>query len=396
MRFNLSDIKENNKSLWSISLVCFLWSTASVMVFNLLPAFLRDVLGASYKKVGSIEGTVFLLAFLSKVFSGVLSDFFKKRKTLILIGALFSIFTKFLFFISFSIFHVFAAKSLDRLSKGIRAAPTDALIGDLSSKQRQGTNYGVRHSLSMLGAMTGGVIAYILMNISSNNYRLVFAFSIIPSFLAFVVLWCFVKEPQNKEINKKKLEWNFKDIKHLPKKFWYLLGITFLLMMARFSEGFLNLRAKELGWSVAFIPLLMIGYDFFSATMAIPIGRLADRFSRHLLLSFGLFALILTNVVVISFSHPLSIVIAILLAGAHMGMTQGLIAALIAENTTFNLRGTAFALYYLSSGIAVFIGNHIAGTLSDLINSPVGAFIGGLFFTTSSFILLLYFIRKKS
>ncbi|MCX7338205.1 MAG: MFS transporter [Alphaproteobacteria bacterium] len=384
----MSSNPHNNKSLWAIGWMSFFCSTATVMVFTLLPIFLTDVLGASKTKIGFIEGVSLFLAFVTKVFSGVLSDYWRSRKPIMMVGTFFSIVIKIMFALATSMTWIFAARSLDRIIKGIRTAPTDALIADLSQKNKEGSSYGIRYSLYMFGSVFGGIIAAGLMRVTDHNYRLIFWASIIPATLAFVILIFFVTPAVEPRQPAKKKDWNLADIKFLPPIFWQLLIVTFLLMMARFSESFLTLRAKDHGWSVAVLPLMMVAYELVHASAALPIGKLADRWNRHKLLLAGILVLAVTNCVILFSQTSMGILWGMILAGLHMGMTQGLISALIAESTLPNLRGTAFALYYLTCGTAVFIGNIVAGQLSDWCDG--GAFWGGLVFALLSAAYLIF------
>jgi len=391
---SMSPDPANNSSLWGIAWMSFFWSTATVMVFTLLPTFLTEVLGASKTKLGIIEGVAVFLAFLAKVFAGVLSDYWKSRKPLILVGTFLSIIVKSMFAVATTVNWIFVARSIDRFSKGVRSAPTDALIADLSPQHKEGSSYGIRYMLYTLGAVFGGGIAASLMHLSSNNYRLVFWLSIAPAVIAFLIL-CFIVKPSSAETLGKERPWHWRDARYLPPVFWKLLGVSFLLMLARFSEAFLTLRAKDLGWSIQMLPLLMVAYDIVNAGISLPIGKLADRYNRHKLLLSGILVLTVTNLVIISIDAPSGIFAGMLLAGLHMGMTQGLIAALIAETTLPHLRGTAFALYYLTSGTAVLIGNSVAGYLSDVMGGAVGAFWGGALFTALSALYLMSVMKKS-
>ena len=389
-----SSLSSNNRSLWGIAWVSLCWSTASVMVFTLLPTFLCDVLGASKTALGLIEGIAVFSAFVAKVGSGILSDYWKSRKSLILWGTFFSILVKILFAVANSVMWVFIARSVDRLSKGIRSAPTDALIADLSPHNQQGRSYGLRYTLYAMGTVFGGCIAALGMKLSNDNYRLVFWLSTIPTMIAFFVLWMVVKAPALSFSGRATKKWEWRQAYSLPTVFWQLLGVSFLLMLARFSEAFLTLRAKDLGWSLASLPLLMVGYDLVNAGVALPVGKLADKYDRKKLLLFGILVLAVVNVFILNSYNPWGIAFAMLLAGLHMGMTQGLIATLVAENTLPNLRGTAFALYYLTSGVAVLIGNYIAGLLVDHCGSTAGAFKSGFVFSSLSAGYLLWIIKK--
>ena len=395
--FTMSPDPAHNKSLWAISWVSFFGGMASLMVVSLLSVFMREELHLSYKELGAIEGVAIFTAFMAKVFSGILSDYIKARKSLILLGTFGSILIKPMFALAGGAFWIFAARTLDRFSKGIRAAPTDALIADLSPEKGEGSSYGIRYTLYAFGFVCGGVLASIIMHVSSNNYRLVFWLSLIPATLAFAILYFYVKEP-TKSIDKKasrSKEWKWQDIRYLPIKFWHLMAITFILMNARFSESFLSLRAKEFGFSIAAIPLSMVFYNLIEALVAMPTGKFADRFNRTKILLAGISVLILANLVMIYAPVKEIIWIGMILAGLHLGMTQGLMGTLIAESTLPHLRGTAFALYYFVAGVALLSGNHIAGYLSDLTHGAVGAFWGGLFFTTAAAVYLAVVVRTE-
>jgi MFS family permease len=366
----------DKKTLWAVCWVTFLWSVASLMVFSLLPTFLTDELKVSKTTLGFIEGVAIFTAFLAKVFSGVFSDLFKTRRSLILIGTLGTAAVKPLFALSSGVWSIFWARTLDRLSKGVRSAPSDALIADISPKSSQGASYGMRYTLETAGFVVGGALASGLFALT-QNYRVVFWFSILPGIFALIVLYRFVHD--NKAI-KKQVTWHWAEVRNLPKRYWQILGGIFILMQARFSEAFLNLRAKDYDWSVALIPLLFVAYNIVCANTAWPMGRFADKTSKLRVLLLGLLVLILANCIMIMAPNKYWIILGFMLCGLHMGMTHGVLAALIAENTLSHLRGTAFAMYYLTTGVAVLLGNTIAGFLAEHFQS--GAFYGGLIFTS--------------
>ncbi len=395
LRMNFLQIlpdRKSNKSLWAIAWMCFFWSMASLMVFSLLPTFIVDELNASTEQLGIIEGIAIFLAFTAKFVSGISSDIFRTRKPIIILGTSLSVVIKVMFALATSFKIIFFARAIDRFSKGIRSGPTDALIADLSPKSCQGASYGTRQTLYTMGSVAGGITAALLFNLS-HNYRLVFWCSIIPASFALLILLFFVKQPKTsvKQYHKR---WHVSDIKMLPKKFWALLAVIFLLMLARFSDAFLNLRARELGWEVESIPLLIVLYDIIHAFTAYPIGRLSDKKNRQSILLIGIIVLIATNILLISANSKTIALIGIGVCGLHMGITQGILSAIIAENTLDHLKGTAFAMYYCVVGLAVLIGNPIAGYLSKTLKSVTGAFWGGLFFTSCSAILLIFVIKK--
>lgn len=389
--------KGNNLSLWGIAWMSFFWSTSSLMVFSILPAFLTDVLKASHSKIGYIEGVAVFISFVAKVFSGTLSDYVKNRKYLIIIGTIFSVIIKPMFAIAASINMIFSARFIDRISKGIRSAPTDALIADLAPKKDLGSAYGTRQSLYTFGGMFGAFVASMLMLYTNHDYRLIFYLSTIPALIALGILIFIVKQPPILE-NGKRIDWHISHIRLLPPKFWALLGVVAILMLARFSEAFVTLRAKESGWGVAYLPWIIVMMDIFHASMAFPMGRISDKINRYKLLLIGLTITVLAHTAMIIDGHWSVVCVGVVLIGLYLGVTQGLLSTLISENTPPHLRGTAFALYYLTAGTSVLIGNVCAGKLSDHFGL-VGAFYGGGSVTILAILVLfvlMHFFGKPS
>lgn len=382
-----------SRTLWAVGWMSFFWSTGTIMVAALLPTFLTEVLHASHTKVGILEGVAIAAMFLSKIVAGVLSDIFRTRKPMIALGSIFTIFVKFMFAAANNFNLVFFAKCIDRLSKGIRSSPTDALIADLSNKHSHGRSFGIRQTLYPLGVVFGSVLTTLLMMSTHNNYRLVFLLATIPGILALFILVFFIRQPKiHHEIPKKTLQWKFSDIRYLSYRFWLLLGVTTIFMLARFSEAFLNLKAKSAGWPIAMLPLLFVAYDLAHALIAYPMGKLADRINRKSLLLTGLGVLLIANFILTQASTWWEILLGVVIVGLHMGMTQGLLSAMIAEEAPADLRGTAFALFYFCVGCSALVGNVIAGSLSDKFGIS-GCFYGGALFTTLAAIFLCFVIR---
>lgn len=364
------------------------------MVFSILPAFLTDVLHASKSKIGFIEGVAVFISFVAKVFSGTLSDYVKNRKYLIIIGTIFSLIIKPMFAMAASINMIFSARFIDRISKGIRSAPTDALIADLSPKKNLGSAYGTRQSLYTFGGMFGAFLASMLMLYTNHDYRLIFYLSTIPAGIALLILLLVVKQPPILE-NGKKIDWHISHIKLLPAKFWALLLIVAILMLARFSEAFVTLRAKEAGWGVAFLPWIIVMMDIVHASMAFPMGKVSDKINRYKMLMIGLMITVLAHTCLILDGHWMVVSLGVILIGLYLGVTQGLLSTLVSENTPPHLRGTAFALYYLTAGTSVLIGNVCAGKLSDHFGL-VGAFYGGGTITVLAIAALFVLMRFHS
>lgn len=391
---HLENSQIQGNGLWAIGWMHFFWSAGTIMVAGLLPTFLTEILHASHTRIGILEGVAIALMFASKIVSGVLSDIFRTRKPMIAIGSIFTILVKFMFAAATSINFIFLAKCVDRLSKGIRASPTDALIADLTTNQSHGKSYGIRQTLYPLGVVFGSLLATVLMILTDNSYRTVFLLATIPGLVALLILIVFIRQPRvAHEIPKRSLQWHFKDIQYLSYRYWLLLGVTSILMLARFSEAFLNLQAKSVGWKISLLPLLFVGYELVHAIVAYPMGKLADKVNRKKLLLMGISVLLLANFILIASTTWWGAMVGVTAVGLHMGMTQGLLSAMIADEAPADLRGTAFALYYFCVGISAMIGNIIAGYLADTY-AIQGCFYGGAVFTTLASLSLIYVIRN--
>ena len=377
---------QDSKALWLVSWMSFAWSCSTLMIFAILPAFLIDELGVSHLHLGLMEGVAVGASFASKVFAGVASDLTKNRKTLIVYGSFFSACAKIFFAFAPGLYWVFSARFLDRVSKGFRSAPTDALIADLSGKRFYGHVYGIRQGMYTLGAVFGAALAMLIMHFSNNNYRLVFTLSGVPAFLA-VILACYLRNPQQEKTHTRKTSYlkkgwfrslivHFPSLKRLPRFYWFTLAIVAILMMARFSEAFLTLKVKELGCPISCLPLVIVLMDIVHAAVAVFCGKLTDRFSAAQLLLFGLSWFVFTHLLVMLADNLLFAYLGLVAVGVHMGMTQGLLRVLIAQATPKNLRGTGFSLFYLVSGCSILIGNSLAGYLSQSFGLSY-AFLGG-------------------
>ncbi len=389
--------EETNKSLWGISFMGFFSSVATMMVVSIFPIYLTEVLGASYKEAGLLEGAALFLAFLFKSFSGVLSDIFRNRKPLIALGNVLSVAGKIIFAMANSLTLISVARMADRAVKGIRSSPTDALIADLSKVNvNRGRSFGLYKTLSLCGVGFGGLVSMILMHFTTQNYQLIFYLSMIPGIVALILLFSIVKQPPIKEeIKKSHKGWRIDDIRFLPREFWIILLISSILMLARFSENNIIYRARTVEWPIILIPAITIGMELMNACLAYPIGKFSDRTNRFVLLLGGMSILLLANLMFISTESKIGIALGSLLAGAHMGITQGLLSTLISESTPAELRGTAFAIYYLCVGFAVSAGNIIAGHMNDTIGT-VGSFCGGFVFTAFSMLVLWGYIARSN
>lgn len=382
------------RALLAIAIMCFFWSASSLMVFSILPVFMTEELGITPLELGWIEGIAVSLAFVAKILSGILSDYIKQRRVLLIIGTVTSLIFKSLFALATSGLSIFIARSMDRIAKGVRSAPVDALIADLYPKENHGMSYGLRQFFYIMGSVIGSLIAAILLGVY-HDYRLVFWCSLLPVFFALIiVVFCVHDAPTHIYGKANKFEWHWKDLKNLPKSFWHIILVSSVLMLTRFSDSFLSLKAREIGMSIAVLPLLLMGYELMHAFVSLPVGWLADSMHRKKILMVGIIILMIANTVMIYASSPSLVLLGYLMGGMYMGVTQSLMSTLIAENTSAHLRGSAFAIYYFTTGTSILIANPLAGYLSYHYQTASAPFYGGLFFSVMASMLLLMLGRK--
>ena len=350
--------------IWALGLVSLFMDMSSELVHSLLPVFLVSVLGASTLTLGLIEGIAEATAAISKFFSGVLSDHLGKRKLLAVLGYGLAALTKPVFALAPSVGWVFAARVVDRLGKGIRGAPRDALIGDLTPAELRGASYGLRQSLDTVGAFLGPLLAIGLMFLFDGDIRRVYGVAVLPAAIAVAILVLAVREPkQLTPAAPRGAPIRATELRRLSSAYWWVVLIGALLTLARFSEAFLVLRAEAAGLEVALLPLVMVVMSVVYAASAYPAGALSDRIGRRHLLAAGCAALIAADLVLALASGIGPVMAGVGLWGLHMGLTQGLLAALVADTCPGDLRGTGFGLFNLISGLVLLAASLLAGFL---------------------------------
>ena len=376
--------------VWALGFVSMLMDISSEMIHSLLPLFMVGVLGASAVTVGLIEGLAEATALIVKVFSGALSDYLGKRKGLALFGYALGALTKPLFAIAPTMGIILTARLLDRVGKGIRGAPRDALVADITPPEIRGAAFGLRQSLDTVGAFLGPLLAVGLMLLWANDFRAVFWVAVIPGVLAVVVLLFGVREPERHQGEKKVNPIRRENIKRLNASYWWVVGVGAVFTLARFSEAFLVLRAADSGIPLALVPLVMVAMNVVYAASAYPFGKLSDRMSHKKLLAWGLVVLIAADLVLATNNHWITVLAGVALWGIHMGITQGLLATMVADTAPVDLRGTAFGLFNLVSGIALLIASVVAGLLWDQLGASFTFYAGAGF----CIIALIALVRK--
>lgn len=365
--------------VWVLGGVSMLMDISSEMIHSLLPLFMVSSLGASALMVGAIEGLAEATALIVKVFSGTLSDYLGKRKGLAVFGYALGAATKPLFALAPTLGIVLTARLLDRVGKGIRGAPRDALVADIAPPELRGAAFGLRQSLDTVGAFLGPLLAVGLMFLWANDYRAVFWVAVVPGVLAVALLVFGLREPQHAHVEKRPNPIRRANLERLGKRYWWVVGIGAVFMLARFSEAFLVLRAQHSGMPVALVPLVMVAMNVVYAGTAYPFGKLSDRVSHSKLLALGLLVLIVADAVLASHEHWAVVTAGVALWGVHMGITQGLLATMVAQAAPADLRGTAFGFFNLVSGAAMLVSSAVAGLLWDQFGAPVTFYAGAGF-----------------
>ena len=378
-------------SIWMLGFVSLLMDISSEMIHSLLPLFLATTLGASALTIGLIEGGAEATALMVKVFSGMLSDYMGKRKWLVVTGYTLAAITKPVFALATSSSAILGARLMDRIGKGIRGAPRDALIADIAPLHLRGASFGLRQSLDTVGAFLGPLIATALMLLWANDFRAIFWVAVIPAFLAVALLIFGVQEPERSSNVKPVNPIQRKNLVRLSSTYWWVVTIGAIFTLARFSEAFLVLRALESGMTLALIPLVMVLMSLVYAASAYPFGKLSDNMSHIKLLVLGLLVLIAADLVLAYSNHWSMVLIGVTLWGLHMGMTQGLLATMVADTAPADLRGTAYGFFYLISGIAMLIASVVAGILWDQLGAAFTFYAGAAFCTIA---LLVISIKK--
>lgn len=366
-------------SVWALGFVSLLMDVSSEMIHSLLPLFMVTQLGASSTIIGLIEGLAEAMALIVKVFSGVISDYLGKRKTLALLGYSLGALTKPLFAIADTSGMVLTARLTDRIGKGIRGAPRDALIADITPAEIRGAAFGLRQSLDTVGAFLGPLLAVALMLLWPGDFRAVFWLAVVPGLLSVLVLFLGVREPAVRGEPARHQPLRLESLRRLGSDYWSVVAIGAVFTLARFSEAFLVLRAQQCGIPLAWIPLVMVAMNVVYAASAYPFGKLSDRYSHRRLLGMGLLVLIGADLILASQSHWAMLIAGVSLWGVHMGMTQGLLAKLVADTTPRDLRGTAYGFFNLVSGIAMLVASVLAGLLWDALGASTTFYAGAGF-----------------
>ncbi len=367
--------------VWALGFVSLLMDVSSEMIHALLAVYLVAVLGTTTFTVGIIEGVAEATAAIVKVFSGALSDWLGTRKFLAALGYGLAAFTKPIFPLAPSVGWLIAARFIDRVGKGIRGAPRDALVADISPNHVRGASFGLRQSLDTVGAFAGPLLAIFLMWLTGDHFVSVFWIAVIPAFLAFALIIVAVHEPERAAgLRQVRMPLSRLELRRLDAAYWWVVTLATVFTFARFSEAFLVLRAQSVGVPLMLVPVVLVIMNIAYALSAYPIGALSDRIDRVTILLVGLVMLLVADLVLAFAAGVMAVAVGATLWGLHMGFTQGLLATLVADTAPVELRGTAFGVFNLVTGLALLLASLIAGGLWD-VAGPQGTFLAGAAFT---------------
>jgi MFS family permease len=373
-RYSFRDIPTG---IWALNFVSMLMDVSSEMIHALLPVYLVTVLGTSMVTVGVIEGIAEATASITKIFSGALSDWLGKRKWLAAFGYGLAAFTKPGFPLAPTVGWLVAARFIDRIGKGIRGAPRDALVADIAPPHLRGASFGLRQSLDTVGAFVGPLLAIGLMWLTSDSFKAVFWFAVIPGFLSLALIMFAVREPARPEgLREVRNPISLAEIRNLGAAYWWVVAIATAFTLARFSEAFLILRAQHVGLPITLLPAVLVLMNVVYAAAAYPAGMMSDRMNRAAVLATGIALLIAADLALALLPSIGGVALGVVLWGLHMGLTQGLLAALVADTSPAELRGTAYGFFNLLGGLAMLAASVIAGALWDSVG-PQGTFFAG-------------------
>ncbi len=364
------------KTVWVISIVTLLMNLSSIMIFSLSPLYLTQVLGLATLHLGVLEGFIELTSWVTRGFSGVVSDYLKKRKLILIFAYALTTISRPIFALAPTIVWIYCAKLTDRISNGLQASPREALISDVAPKNLKGACYGFRQSLGVFGSLLGAAALMFLMRLTGNNYKLIFWISTIPPLVGLLALLWFVKDspsnetPKQKEIRKKiPFLTQLKQISRLDYSFWSIILVASIFMLSNYSGAYRILHAAKTGFALSDVSLVMVVQNIGIMLAAFPIGRLSDRFNRRTLLAVGFFIAILSNLCFCLIPGSHGILLGSALWGVQMGVTQSILLSMIADATPKDLRGSGFGIYYLANAFAMCFANILTGWLFEAYGS---------------------------
>jgi MFS family permease len=393
-RLDAATLRAIPPGIWALGFVSMLMDISSEMIHALLPIYLVTALGTSATTVGAIEGIAEATASVTKVFSGAISDWLGKRKLLAVLGYGLAAVTKPVFPLAPTVGWLFGARFVDRIGKGIRGAPRDALVAEIAPAHLRGASFGLRQSLDTVGAFIGPLLAIGLMWLTADHFKTVFWIAVVPAFLSLALIVFAVHEPERAPTLRKVMFPLHRDeLARLGRTYWLVVVVATVFTLARFSEAFLLLRANQVGLPVMLVPAVLVVMNIVYSLASYPAGVLADDGGRYRVLLAGVAFLVLADLVLAFAPGIGGVGVGVILWGLHMGFTQGLLATLVADTSPPELRGTAFGMFNLLTGGALLAASVVAGMLWDSVGARATFVCGAALATVA--LLGLVAIRRK-
>ncbi len=376
----LQTIRAIPKQIWILGISTFLVNISSVITFSFSPLYLTVVFGVTAMGIGSLEGIVESLSYFMRIFSGILSDWLRKRKLLIVLGYFFVALSRLIYPLAQAATWIFAGRIVERLSYGLQVAPREAFVADVAPAHLRGACYGLRQAFGMVGSVVGGVLGIWVMEMSHTNYRLLFTLAIIPSFLALFLLIFLLKEP--KELAKEKKDvtthLSLASFSSFSPSFWIFMGVIAIFMLGRYSEVFMILWVKDLGLSEKYAPVVLVLINVASSISSYPIGALSDRLDRRFLLAAGLVLLLMADIFLALANSYIVALWGIVFWGLHYGVSYGLVLAMVSDRCPKELRGTTFGILFVVMGIMLLLANHLSGWLTIAFGAPAAFWLSAV------------------
>ena len=386
------------KSMWAIGFGGFFINISSVMIRSVAAIYLKTILGVGTGWIGLLEGIVEGIAFAMKTFSGVISDYLRRRKLFIMIGYVLITISNPILAIWSTFAAAFISRVITRLGNGIQGTPRDALVADIAPPMSRGTCYGLRVGLGTAGSFVGAFIAWILMHWNQNDFQNLFWMATIPSAIAALIILFFVKEPEQNlhpKDHQPRHPIHWADLPRLGKPFWSLMAVAAVFMIGFLGEPLLALHAHHnFGLKVADVPLMLLTLNSTYSLSSFIVGFLSDRMSRYHLLALGFVVLIGTDFIFATAGSLLVFLIATALCGLQMGITQSLFMALVADTAPDDLRGTAFAVFYLINAVSFLLANVGTGVIAEFYGESL-SFYASLAVAIIALLLLLVVMPKN-
>jgi MFS family permease len=388
------------KQIWGIGLAVFFINTSSVMVRGIAAVYLNTIVGVEIGWIGFLEGILECLSFAIKTFAGVISDYLRRRKMFMTFGYVLIALSSPILALWSSFTAVFISRGVSRIGNGLQATPRDALVGDIAPAKSRGACYGLRVGLGIAGSFAGAFIGWIFMHRTSNDYQQLFWVSTIPAVVAVMIVLLFIKEPK-KNLHPKDhqprhpIHWS--DLPRLGRRYWTLMGVIGVFMVAQLGEPFLVLHAHiNFGLLEADEPIIFLLFNATYSLSSFPVGILSDRMSRYHLLALGFAILIISDLILAMATNLTTVFVGIALWGLQMGIHQSMFYALVADNSPDDLRGTAFSVYYLITAAAILVANTGGGIIAQLYGSSATYLSSFAVATLALFLLVVVMPKKRS